>query len=455
MVKIGELFGTFGIRKIANKELSPKLSYELGLALATHLGGEGKVAVGYDPRTTSEMLEHAMVSGINSGGCDALRLGMVPTPVLSFGIRHFSCDAGIMITASHNPPEYNGVKFWDEQGAGFVRELEEEIERILNEGGEKVSWDKIGNTEEYNALSSYKEKIIERISGFERELKIVVDCANGAGSVIAPHILRELGCKVVSLNSQPDGHFPGRLPEPTPENIQDLSKAVTSIGADLGVAHDGDADRTIIVNEKGKALTGDRVFALAAINYLRDKNNPRIVASVSTSSIMDDVADRMDGEIVRTKVGEPELIRELRENGGDIAGEENGGVIFPDWGFSREGIMTAVQFIDYIAKSGKTVSELDKTLPQYHQLKKKVDCPNDLKQDVLDDLAEKLEDQEIDRTDGLRVIFEGGWLLLRPSGTEPIFRCFTEAKSKKKVKELSEKGMKLLKDSVKSVKESK
>ncbi len=455
MVQIGELFGTFGIRKIANKELSPELAYELGLALATHLGGNGNVAVGYDPRTSSVMLEHAIVSGINSGGCDAIRLGMVPTPVLSFGTKHFSCDAGIMITASHNPPEYNGVKFWDEDGAGFVRELEGKIEKIVSEGGKPVSWDKIGNSEKFNALAPYKEKIIERVPEFEKKLKVVLDCANGAGCVISPHILRELGCKVVTLNSQPDGHFPGRAPEPTPENIQDLSKAVVSMDADLGIAHDGDADRTIIVDEKGEVLTGDRVFALAAINYLQEKNKPRIVTPVATSSLIDDVANKLNGKVVRTKVGEPELVREIRDGGGDIAGEENGGVIYPDWAFCREGIMTAIQFIDYMARTGKTVSELNETLPQYYQSKKKVECPNDLKKTVLKDLAEKLDDHNIDKTDGLRIVFEEGWLLLRPSGTEPIFRCFSEAKSEEKVKELSEKGMKLLKESVKEAKKKK
>ncbi len=449
---MADLFGTFGIRGLVNEKVDSELALRLGQALATHLNGEGKVAVGYDPRTSSEMIEHAMVSGLISGGCDVLRVGMVPTPVLSFSANHLSCDAGVMITASHNPPEYNGLKFWDEEGAGFVREREDELENLYEKGGELADWNELGETEKVNALSKYKKALLEKIPKFDKELKVIVDCANGAGSVIAPHILRELGCKVITLNSQPDGHFPGRMPEPTPENIGDLKKAVTSMGADLGIAHDGDADRTIIVNEKGEVVSGDRVFALAGINYLRDRNNPRIITTVATSIVMDDAAEKLGGEVVRTKVGEPELVREYRKNGGDLAGEENGGVIFPDWTMCRDGIMAAVQIIDYAARTGKTISELSDTLPEYKQRKKKTDCPNYLKQKVLDDLSKKLEDKNPDTTDGLRIEVEDGWYILRPSGTEPIFRCFSEAKTDERAEELANKGMEAVKESIETIK---
>lgn len=450
---MSELFGTFGIRGIANEEISPDLANRLGLALATHLGGEGRVAVGHDPRTSSEMLEHATVGGLTSGGCDAIRLGMVPTPVLSFGTKHFSCDAGIMITASHNPPEYNGLKFWDEEGAGFVREREDEIEELYESGGKLADWNKIGDPIEEDATTPYREALNDRVQKLDKELKVVVDCANGAGSEVAPKILTDLGCKVISMNSQPDGHFPGRLPEPTEEHISELIQAVTSMDADLGVAHDGDADRTIIVDENGGVLSGDRVFAFAANNYLEGKKDPRIITTVATSSVLDDVAERFGGEVVRTKVGEPELIREFRENGGDLAGEENGGVIFPDWVMCRDGIMTAVQFIDYVARSGKTVSELNEILPEYKQRKKNIDCPDELKDKVLDDLAQRFRDYDLDRTDGLRIVFDDGWLIVRPSGTEPKFRCFSEAETEERAEELVEEGMRALRDSLESLEE--
>ncbi len=449
---MADLFGTFGIRGLANEKLTPELANKLGLALATYLEGEGKVAIGYDPRTSSEMLEKALVSGINSGGCDVVRFGMVPTPVLSYGTKNLPCDAGIMITASHNPPEYNGVKFWGGEGEGFVRERESRIEELVEDGGELCDWNEIGYSENAEVISSYREDLRERISGFDRELKVVVDCANGAGGVVSPQVLSDLGCKVLSLNAQPDGRFPSRLPEPTEEHITELRKTVPAVDADLGIAHDGDADRTVIVDENGEVLSGDRVFALAAKNYLRKSDNPRIITTVATSSVLDDVADELNGEVVRTKVGEPELVREYRDGGGDLAGEENGGVIYPDWLLCRDGIMTAIQFIDYVARSGKTVSELDDTLPEYYQLKKNVECPDELKQEVLDDIAEKFKDKNPDTTEGIRMVFDDGWYILRPSGTEPKFRCFSEAKTEERVKELSQEGMRALKESLESVK---
>jgi phosphomannomutase/phosphoglucomutase len=449
---MGKLFGTFGIRGVANQEFTPKLAFDLGLALATHLKNKGKVAVGYDNRTSSEMLEHAFAAGLTAGGCDVVRLGMVPTPVLSFGIRRFSCDAGIMITASHNPPEYNGAKFWDHEGAGFVRDREREIERLVKEGGKLVSWDRIGKTSKADALNPYMRSLRERVPRVRRKLKVVVDCANGAGSVVTPQVLTRLGCKVVSMNAQLDGTFPGRLPEPVPEHLGELVKTVSATSADLGIAHDGDADRTLVVDERGELLSGDRVFALVAMHYLRGKRAPRIVTTVATSSVLDDAVGKSGGKVVRTRVGEPEIIAEFRENGGDLGGEENGGVIFPDWLLCRDGIMTAVQFVELVAQSGKSVSKVNSKLPTYHQLKRRVKCPDKLKQKVLDDLAKRLARYKPDRTEGLRVVTKDGWFIVRPSGTEPVFRCFSEARSEERAEELAELGMKALKESVKAVK---
>mgnify|MGYP000294122488 CR=1 FL=1 len=450
-----DLFGTFGIRGVTNEKVNPELAMKLGQALATHLDNEGKVAVGYDPRTSSEMIESAITSGLLSGGCDVLRLGMVPTPVLSFSTKNYSCDAGIMITASHNPPQYNGMKFWDEEGAGFIRDKEDELVEIYSgDKSEQVGWNELGKTEEVDAVKKYKNSLLEKVSEFDEELKVVVDCASGAGCVTTPYILRELGCHVVTLNSQVDGHFPGRLPEPTSEHLGDLKNAVKSMEADLGIAHDGDADRTIMVDENGEIVSGDRVFALAGINYLKDIDNPRIVTTVATSSVMDDVAEQLDGEIERTKVGEPELVEEYKKNGADLAGEENGGVIFTDWAMARDGMMTAVQIIDYMTRTGKTLSELSDTLPDYKQRKRKAECPNELKQDVLADLTKKFEDENPITKDGLRIEVEDGWYILRPSGTEPVFRCFSEAKTDEKSEELVRKGMDALRDSIEKVKNS-
>lgn len=445
---MSKLFGTFGVRGIVNKELTTKTALELGQALATDLGNRGRVAVGRDNRTSGVMLEEALIAGLNSGGCDALRLGLAPTPVLSFATRYFSCDAGVMITASHNPAEYNGIKFWDSDGAGFQRWREEKIERILSRGPKMVGWSKIGHSESAEALPHYFDAIKKRVPKFKRGLKVVVDCANAVGNLVTPKLLRELGCKVISLNSQLDGTFPGRKLETVPENLEGLAKTVVSCKADLGVAHDGDADRTIIVDERGDIISGDRVFAHVALHYLSGKTRPKILTTVATSSVLEDVATKLGGEVVRTKVGEPELVGELRKNGGDIAGEENGGVIFPDWLLCRDGIMTAVQFIAALDNTELKTSEFNLTLPVYFQIKRRLECPNHKKAKVLDRLAKRFSGHRISRKDGLRIEFEEGWLLLRPSGTEPIFRCFAEAKTEKQAKKIADLGMKELKAAI-------
>ena len=444
-----KLFGTFGVRGIVNQELTPNAVFDLGLALATHLKNKGRVAVGHDNRTSSEMFEKAILAGLTAGGCNVLRLGMVPTPVLSFGIRHFSCDAGVMITASHNPPEYNGVKFWDREGAGFERKRERVIERLMEEGGRPVDWRHIGQVGEADALNPYIQAVLERVPKFKRRWKVVVDCANAAGSVVTPRLLQGLGCKVISMNCQLDGTFPGRRLEPVAENLGELAKTVVACKADLGIAHDGDADRTIVVDERGEILTGDRVFAVVALHHLRGQKRPRIVTTVATSSVLDDVTKKLGGRIVRTRVGEPEIIGEYRKRGGKVGGEENGGVFFFDWLLCREGMMTAVKFLEALDDSGRSVSELNASLPKYSQVKKRVECPNELKEKVLNNMAKRFSKHKLDRTDGLRVIFDDGWLLLRPSGTEPIFRCFAESRDEKRAQELVELGMRELRESIK------
>ncbi|MEW6592550.1 MAG: phosphoglucosamine mutase [Candidatus Hadarchaeota archaeon] len=445
---MGKLFGTFGVRGLANKELTPEMAFRLALALANHLGGKGKVAVGHDNRTSSVMIENAVTAGLLAGGCDVLRLGLTPTPVLSFAIPHFSCDAGVIITASHNPAEYNGMKFWGSDGAGFERKREKEIERALEAGAKTVGWQEIGKTAVADSIAPYIQFTLKKVPKFKRRLKVVVDCANAVGAMVTPQLLRELGCQVVSMNSQLDGTFPGRKLEPVPENLGELAKTVVACKADAGIAHDGDADRTLVVDETGKILSGDRVFAIAAMHYLRGRKSPRVITTVATSTVIEDMTARLGGTVTKTKVGEPEIVGEFKKHGGDLGGEENGGVLFFDWSMCREGIMTALQFMAAVDESGGTISELNSTLPNYHQVKQRAKCPNELKQKVLEVLSERFSKYKLNRIDGLRVDFDDGWLLLRPSGTEPLFRCFAEAKTAERANELVELGMKELEKAI-------
>jgi len=443
------LFGTFGVRGLANLELTPRLAFELSSALATHLGGKGRVAVGRDNRTSGEMLELSTAAGLTAGGCEVVRLGLVPTPVLSFAVRHFACDAGVMITASHNPPEYNGIKFWDSSGAGFARSREREIERIIAHRAFKPApWQKIGSTRDEEAIEPYLQAILAKLPRLERRPRVVVDCANAVGSLVTPRLLRELGCEVLTLNCQLDGTFPGRPLEPIPENLGELARTVVACKADMGIAQDGDADRTLVVDEWGEILSGDRVFAIAAMHHLRGREKPKIITTVATSAVIDDVAEKLGGKVVRTRVGEPEIVEEFKRRGGDLGGEENGGVLFFDWLPCRDGMMTAVEVLEALDASGLSLSELDATLPRYWQVKQKVPCKDGQKPKVLKALARRFSRYELDLIDGLRVRFKDGWLLLRPSGTEPLFRCFAEAREAKRAERLATIGMRALKECI-------
>ncbi|MCL2156747.1 MAG: phosphoglucosamine mutase, partial [Methanobrevibacter sp.] len=247
-----KLFGTSGIRGKIKEEITAELALNVGKALATYLGGKGNVVIGYDSRTTNQMLENAICAGLLESGCNVFKLKMVPTPLVGYAVAKLGVDAGIMITASHNPSQYNGIKVWNKNGMAYTPSQEEELEKIyFSKEFINVSWENIGTT---HLIEDVKESYINEllnIVDIKPGLKVVVDPASGAGSELSPIIFRRSGCEVVSLNSQVDGFFPGRNPEPNEQNLKDLMKVVVAVGADIGIAHDGDADRMIAVDEKG------------------------------------------------------------------------------------------------------------------------------------------------------------------------------------------------------------
>ncbi|NLM03354.1 MAG: phosphoglucosamine mutase, partial [Methanothermobacter wolfeii] len=240
------LFGTFGVRRLANEVLTPEFASKLAAAYGSLV--DGQIAVGGDTRTSTVMIKNAVISGLLSTGCDVVDLGILPTPAVQYAVRNYY-DGGVIVTASHNPPEYNGIKFVDADGIGIPENMEEKIEDIFfTEGFKRVAWNRIGEvTSNQGVVDEYQEEVIKRVDAEairKRKFRVVVDCGCGAASYTMPYILRKLGCSIITLNSQPDGFFPGRDPEPVPENLSELMETVKSTGADLGIAHDGDADRT-------------------------------------------------------------------------------------------------------------------------------------------------------------------------------------------------------------------
>ena len=443
------LFGTFGVRRTANDVLTPEFATRLAACYGTQI--QGTVAVGGDTRTSTPMLMEAVKAGLLSSGCDVVDLGILPTPGVQYAVRKYY-DGGVMITASHNPPKYNGIKFLDADGIGIPDDMELEIERLYFDAEPKrADFSEIG--EVYINDKIIDEYVDEAISKVDAEairnanLKVVVDCGSGAGCYTAPYLIRKLGCDVTSLNSQPDGFFPGRDPEPIEENLQELISVVKELGADIGLAHDGDADRTICIDEKGNFVLGDKTFTLVEKQMLKENNGGTIVTTVATSQAIYDVAEEFNGEVIATAVGDLLVARKLKDTDGLFGGEENGGLIFPDFVYGRDAVMTVAKILEIVAKESKPLSELVAELPVYYASKMKIECPDDEKEFVMTSIADEIKtttDFEFDLTDGVKILKDDGWVIIRPSGTEPIFRCFAESDSQDKADEMTDWGISLI-----------
>lgn len=444
------LFGTFGVRRTANDVLTPEFATRLAACYGSVV--KGKIAVGADTRTTSPMLKDAVIAGLLSAGCDAVDLGTLPTPAVQYAVRQYY-DGGIMITASHNPPKFNGLKFLDEFGIGLPDDIELEIESLYFDSEPKrANWDEIG--EKYTNDNIIDEYIRTAMSNVdvdaikEANLKVVLDCGSGAGSFTAPYLVRELGCELTTLNCQADGFFPGRDPEPIEENLQELISVVKELGADIGLAHDGDADRTICIDENGAFVLGDKTFTLVEKQMLKENGGGTIVTTVATSQAIYDIAEEYNGEVIATSVGDLLVARKLKDTDGLFGGEENGGLIFPNFVYGRDAALTVAKILEIIAKEKKTLSELVSELPVYYSAKMKTECADDLKEEIMSKIAAEVKettDYELDTTDGVKIFKDGGWVIIRPSGTEPIFRSYSEGNSQEQADEMAEWGISLIK----------
>jgi phosphoglucosamine mutase len=447
---VGKLFGTSGVRGVINKDITPELAIDLGLALATHLKNSGTVVVGKDPRTSSDMLESCLISGLLSGGCDVKRLSIVPTPAVSFAIRFLNADSGIMITASHNPPEYNGMKFWNRDGMAYTTEQEAKIETIYySKKLSFVTWDKIGKFEDVDVLPGYMDEITSDVS-LSRSYKVVLDCGNGAGALVTPYLLRKLGCKVITLNSQVDGFFPGRGLEPTPENLGELCNVVKSIGADIGFAHDGDADRIAAVDEKGRVANPDKLLSLISAHQLK-KEGDIVITTVDASDAIDESVGEKKGKVVRTSVGDVSVAVEVKRRGAIFGGEPCGAWIFPTVTLAPDGPLAAAKILELLDSSGKSLSELLDSIPEHPTVRKKITCPNEKKPTVMKKFKAELRKEfrgirRVLTIDGVRFSFiDGTWVLVRPSGTEPCIRITAGGKKENDVRKIVEETSRILK----------
>ena len=441
---MNSLFGTNGIRWIVDTQ-NVNFPIKLGLAAGTYFGAGSRIALGMDTRTSGPMIFNAVLSGLEAGGCDVIDLGIVPTPTLQYATREMNLSGGIVVTASHNPPKFNGLKFIASDGTEFSREQENKINTIYYEDTlERADWNKIGKYyHETHIQDKYRKSIVSRAS-LSKSVKTMVDCGNGTAWNYTPDILTKLGCHVITLNAQPDGRFPGRLPEPTIENIGSLMMAVKQHGAEIGIAHDGDADRAAFVDEKGEFITGDNSLALFVIDALKKNGGGKVVIPVNTSMTVLDIIKANGGEPVITPVGSPLIARKMMEIGAVLGGEGNGGVIFPEHQFCRDGMMTAAKMVEIISSQGP-VSNLIAELPEYCLKRDKLEIPPALKESIMKKVKEDAQGKILDM-DGIKIVHEDHWILIRPSGTEPILRVTVETKSDSQCEKLLEDNINWVKE---------
>ncbi len=410
------LFGSSGIRGLANKEITPELALKVGLAVGSL---HETAVIARDPRTSGEMVEHAVISGLLSAGCSVTRVGMVPTPTLAYAARKYGC--GIMITASHNPSEYCGIKLWNRDGMAFDSMQQDEIEAIIRDRTWKTArWQNIGTVHETDAIEDHASMILGKVG--TASLIVVVDCGCGAASVITPYVLRRMGCKVITLNSQPDGFFPARDPEPVEKNLELLKKAVVSFGADIGIAHDGDADRMMAVDGKGRFIEGDRLLAFFGIRETRNS----IAVPVDTSIMVDDVLKGR--KIHRTRVGDVYVAEELKKRNAEFGGEPSGSWIFPGISLCPDGILAAARLVEIVQNEGRLDTLIDE-LPTYPMKRGAVECSKEKREGVMQKIEARLRKLgDVTNIDGIRVDTDNGWILVRPSGTEPKIRITAQAR---------------------------
>ena len=439
-----QLFGTRGIRGPIATKVTPELMLKLGQALASYVDG-GKIVVGRDARTSGEMLQHAFVAGALSGGCDVVDVGLVSSPCVAFTVRELGAKAGAIITASHNPPPDNGIALYRSDGMEFLPEEELKLEElVLEKQMKRASWDSLGKVQRYDAIPRYLQAI-ERKVKVKRGFKVVIDCANGAGAVTTPLLLRELGCKVVTLNSHLDGHFPGHPAEPQPWNLDDLMRTVREVGADLGIAHDGDADRVAAVDERGNFIKHCALIALFAKRADEAKGGGAIVTSINTSVAIEEVVEHAGGQTFRTALGN--YTAAMLEHGAIFAGEP-GKLIFPEFGPWADGVLVAAKVLEIMSLERKPISKIFAVeVPDYPMHVEDFACPEEQKGDFMRSIRKYLpenvgEIRDVIDIDGVRVNRKNGsWVLVRVSGTEPKARLVVEGRTEAEMERLKEIGI--------------
>ncbi|HET9425822.1 MAG TPA: phosphoglucosamine mutase [Gemmatimonadaceae bacterium] len=441
MAHEGLMVGVSGVRGRVGEALTPEVVARFAAAFgawaaaesagARAKGRRAAVVVGRDSRVSGPMFHRVVVSALQSVGCDIIDIGMVPTPTVQLAVEHHHAAGGLAITASHNPIEWNALKFIAPSGLFLDAEQGTAMRRTLDGDIPRATWDELGVlTEDGEAVARHIERILA-IPFLDADLirrhrfHVALDCVRGAGAVIMPALLDRLGCRVTAINMETDGRFP-RAPEPVAENLGELEALVKSHGADIGLAVDPDVDRLALVSNEGKAIGEDFTLALAARVVLEHRPGD-LVTNLSTSRIMEDVAGAAGRRVIRAPVGEVNVAIRMRQENAPIGGEGNGGVILSEVHLGRDAPVGAALILHLLASADKKLSEIVAGYPRYAIVKDKLDRPSVPLNGVYDALRKAFPDATADTQDGLRLAWSDRWVHVRPSGTEPIVRVIAEA----------------------------
>ena len=441
-----------GVRGVIGDSLSPTLLTRFAQAFGTYLGS-GTIVIGRDPRTSGEMVKQAVIAGLLSSGCRVIDVGMCPVPTVQMMVRQYGAQGGLAITASHNPPEWNALKFIGTDGLFLSSASAREMLDIYHQGEyTKVTGAEMRGVELMSgATDLHISEIMEKLGPLQpqsRPLRVVLDACNGAGSIVGPKLLRALGAEVFTINDQPNGQFP-RPAEPLPENLGDLCAAVIKQGADIGFAQDMDADRLAIVSDQGIPIGEDYTLVLAT-SYVLGKERGPVVANLSTTDALDFVAQKYNCPLYRTRIGEANVTERMQSEDAVIGGEGNGGVIYPRINFARDSLVGMALILHLLAKQQRSLTAIMSELPRLYMIKEKVICPSHKIRDVLHMIRKVYAEFPMDLTDGVKVSLPHGWLHVRGSNTEPIIRISAEAGNELDARQITDSILGLVKEQIKS-----
>ncbi len=443
-------FSVSGARGVVGDGINPVLVTQLTAAFCS-LAPKGAVVLGRDSRVSGPMLRHAVIAALTACGREVIDIGIVPTPTVQLAVEWLEAAGGLIITASHNPAHWNALKF---VGPGGTFLVAEDVERLKEMNWEyQFPWqdyDKLGEVKLDETMRSRHRSSVVALVEWERiaksGLRVVADCNHGAGGTVIPQLLEQLGVEFTIIGEEPHGRFTHN-PEPVPANLTALAAEVTKTNADLGLAYDADVDRLALVGSDGVPLGEERTLQLAALALYERGERGDLVANLSTSRALADVAKRFGGKLHRTPVGEINVVTALRELGCLIGGEGNGGVIYPKLHLGRDALMGTALVLELLARTGKKPEELVAELPSYAMLKEKVDLPSEAALlRCYEGMKAAWQDATADESDGLHLSWNDRWIQVRPSGTEPIVRIFAEAPDDATVRQLVDKARSLLEE---------